>query len=477
MKNMIKLPVIVLGLMLLFAGTTQKAMAQNEDVSLQSFYDELSPYGQWIQDPQYGYVWRPDVDQEEFRPYYTNGRWAMTEYGNTWVSNYDWGWAPFHYGRWVYNRYNSWVWIPDTVWGPAWVSWRSGGGYYGWAPLGPTLSIGINIGRGGYRVPDMCWNFIPYNNIYYNNYPRYNYGRNRVYIQNTVIINNTYVRNNRTYYTGPRADDIRSRTNQNVTVYNVNRSSRPGASRIDNNSVNIYNPRPSRGSVNNNNAAPRNAVQGNINRGPVAGRDGNVNANNRPERGNRTDDVYQSNRSGNNDRGTANGNMSSRPARDGNVVNPGSPNRGTENRGNVNPQRETTRPDVFDRNRDNNTAQPQRVERAAPTKGQMPQRAERSRELPQTLPQQQRMDRPQQAPEQRVERQQQAPQQRVERQQQAPQQRVERPQQQAQPQRVERAQPQRTERTQSAPQQRSSGSSENRGSRGGESGGGRPGRG
>ncbi|RZL47745.1 MAG: hypothetical protein EOP00_11025, partial [Pedobacter sp.] len=199
MKNMIKLSAMLAAFMLLFVGTTQTAKAQQEDVSLQSFYDELSPYGTWIQDPQYGYVWRPDVDQEEFRPYYTNGRWAMTEYGNTWVSNYDWGWAPFHYGRWVYNRYNNWVWMPDTVWGPAWVSWRSGGGNYGWAPLGPSISIGINIGRGGYRVPDMCWNFIPYGNIYSYSYPRYNYGRNRVYIQNTVIINNTYVRNNRTY--------------------------------------------------------------------------------------------------------------------------------------------------------------------------------------------------------------------------------------------------------------------------------------
>ena len=449
MKNMIKLPVIVLGLMLLFAGTTEKAMAQNEDVSLQSFYDELAPYGQWIQDPQYGYVWRPDVDQEEFRPYYTNGRWGMTEYGNTWVSNYDWGWAPFHYGRWVYNRYNNWVWIPDTVWGPAWVSWRSGGGYYGWAPLGPSLSIGINIGRGGYRIPDMCWNFIPYSNIYYNNYPRYNYGRNRVYIQNTIIINNTYVRNNRTYYTGPRAEDIRRRTNQNVTVYNVNRSSRPGASRIDNNSVNIYNPRPSRGSVDNNSAAPRNAVQGSINRGPIAGRDGNLG--NRPERGSRTDDVYQNNSRGNMERGTVNGNMSTRPSRDGNTINPGLPNRGTESRGNVNPERETTRPDVFDRNRNGNT-QPQRVERTAPsTQGQQPQRMEREREALPSQPQ-------------RMERREQAPQQRVERQQQAPQQRMERPQ------------PQRVERTQSAPQQRGSGNSESRGSRGGE-GGGRPVRG
>lgn len=455
---MIKLPVILAGLMLLFVGTTQTAKAQQEDVSLQSFYDELSPYGTWIQDPQYGYVWRPDVDQEEFRPYYTNGRWAMTEYGNTWVSNYDWGWAPFHYGRWVYNRYNNWVWLPDTTWGPAWVSWRSGGGYYGWAPLGPSISIGINIGRGGYRVPDMCWNFIPYNNIYYNSYPRYNYGRNRVYIQNTVIINNTYVRNNRTYYTGPRAEEVRRHTNQNVTVYNVNRSSRPGASRIDNNTVNIYNPRPSRGSVSNSEAAPRGAVQGNINRGPVAGRDGNI-ATNRGDRGNNNGNMSQGDRNGVG-RGD-NGNVSNRPSRGD--INNGVQSSNDNNRGNVNPRGDRDgvvgqRPSVFDRRGDANN-QPQRVERGQGSESQ-PQRVERNRETPQ-----------QTQPQQRVERQREMPQQRMERPQQAPQQRVERPQpvQQAQPQQ------QRVERSQSAPQRSSSGS-ESRGERGG-GGGGRPGRG
>ncbi len=527
MKTKIKLPAILLGLLLLLTGITQNVMAQNDDVSLQSFYDELSPYGQWIKDPQYGYVWRPDVDQEEFRPYYTNGRWAMTEYGNTWVSNYDWGWAPFHYGRWVYNRYNDWVWIPDTVWGPAWVSWRSGGGYYGWAPLGPTISIGINIGHGGYRIPDMCWNFIPYNNIYYNSYPRYYGNRNRVYIQNTVIINNTYVRNNRTYYTGPRADDIRRATNQNVTVYNVNRSSRAGASRIENNTVNIYNPRPGRGSSNVN-AAPRDVIQGNINRGAV-GRDNNMtasrgergntyqggdrngtmntnpsregNGNSSPSRGmeNRGGDrngTMNTNpsREGNsnsspsrgmeNRGGDRNGTMNTNPSREGNSAN-SSPSRGMENRGgdrsgtmNTNPSREgngvssTPSRGMDNRNVDaNNRSQSQRVERGAE------QRVER-RDVPQQTMPQQRMERSQ-SQQERGERVQQAPQQQM------PQQRMEskpqpQPQQQQAPQqraeRVERsqpqqAQPQRVERTQSAPQQRSSGggSGESRGRGGNES--------
>ena len=246
MKKLIKLPAVLLGLMLLFSGLTQKAIAQEyDDISLQSFYDELSPYGTWIQDPQYGNVWRPDVDQSDFRPYYTDGRWVMTEYGNTWVSDYDWGWAPFHYGRWITNRFNQWVWIPDTVWGPAWVSWRSGGGYYGWAPLGPGFSININIGGGGgyYNTPNNWWNFVSQRDIYSNRYPRYS-SRNITIINRTTIINNTYGRGGRnTYYTGPRAEDIRRATNRDVRVYNVSRSETPGRTSITNNNINIYNPR------------------------------------------------------------------------------------------------------------------------------------------------------------------------------------------------------------------------------------------
>lgn len=280
MKSRLKLSALVLGLTGLFSGCTSERVAaqgynnqydqnyndqyyqndDNGDVSLQTFYDELSPYGTWIHDPQYGYVWRPDVDQRDFRPYYSNGRWVMTEYGNTWVSNYDWGWAPFHYGRWVYNRYRQWIWLPDTVWGPAWVSWRSGGGYYGWAPLGPSINVNISFGR-RYVMPDYCWNFVPQRQIYYSSFPRYYSNRNVTIIHQTTIINNTYVNRNRTYYTGPRADEIRRATNQNVRVYDISRSNRPGAARVSDNNVNIYQPRPSRATVRNEDARPRNVEQ------------------------------------------------------------------------------------------------------------------------------------------------------------------------------------------------------------------------
>ena len=125
---------IAMSLLLVFAPIKQTKAQFSASISFGVFYDELEPYGQWIDDPQYGYVWVPDVGPG-FRPYYTGGHWVMTRYGSMWVSDYDWGWAPFHYGRWVYSPYYGWSWIPDYDWGPAWVSWRSGGCYYGWAPL------------------------------------------------------------------------------------------------------------------------------------------------------------------------------------------------------------------------------------------------------------------------------------------------------------------------------------------------------
>lgn len=446
MKTLIKFPAMMLGLLLLFTGTTQIAKAQYDDVSLQTFYDELSPYGTWINDPEYGYVWRPDVDQADFRPYYSNGRWAMTEYGNTWVSNYDWGWAPFHYGRWIYNRYNNWVWIPDTTWGPAWVDWRSGGGYYGWAPMGPSISININIGR-RYVTPDFCWNFIPERHIYYNSYPRYYSGRNRVYIQNTVIINNTYVRNNRTYYSGPRAEDIRRATNQNVTVYNVSRTNRSGGTRIENNTVNVYAPRPTRGS-DNAKAAPRQVVQGSITRDRIERNNSGV------TRGSRGSD--NSSYNANNGRGER--------ANDRGFDNNASRERGVtaptrENRTDNNNDRSSDRGSIFGRSRersDVNTENNRNTENR-PTMPSGQQGIERGRERSGNFPSRSSSSegRMQQA---------------------TPQRSMERSERSSQPQRAERVErSQRAERSQSSGSNSRSSSGSERSSR--SESGGRPGRG
>jgi hypothetical protein len=73
---------------------------------------------------------------------------VLTEFGWTWVSDWSWGWAPFHYGRWVIVSGFGWCWVPGTMWGPAWVTWRSGGGWVGWAALPPRgVSVTVTYGQ------------------------------------------------------------------------------------------------------------------------------------------------------------------------------------------------------------------------------------------------------------------------------------------------------------------------------------------
>jgi hypothetical protein len=102
----------------------------------ETFYSGLSPYGTWAFVAPYGRVWVPAVGYG-WRPYYY-GRWVLTDYGWTFASDDPWGWAAYHYGRWNWATGYGWYWIPGRVWGPAWVSWRYGGGYAAWCPLGPS---------------------------------------------------------------------------------------------------------------------------------------------------------------------------------------------------------------------------------------------------------------------------------------------------------------------------------------------------
>src|SRR4051812_15685651 len=92
-----------------------EARAWGASVSV-SFDTALSPYGEWVSVSRVGRVWRPyrTVVGPEFVPYQTGGHWEESEYGWIFVSDYDWGWAPFHYGRWYMDPYYGWVWIPDT---------------------------------------------------------------------------------------------------------------------------------------------------------------------------------------------------------------------------------------------------------------------------------------------------------------------------------------------------------------------------
>src|SRR5580698_2698570 len=58
-------------------------------ISFQTFYDQLSPYGTWIQSPNYGYVWSPNAGPD-FVPYSSAGNWQYSaDYGWIWNSDYQ----------------------------------------------------------------------------------------------------------------------------------------------------------------------------------------------------------------------------------------------------------------------------------------------------------------------------------------------------------------------------------------------------
>jgi hypothetical protein len=95
-------------------------------------YEDLDRYGSWRTDNEYGPVWIPAVSST-WVPY-RDGSWTWLDpWGWTWVDNAPWGYAPFHYGRWVQVN-QRWAWSPGRrpeqwVWAPALVGWVGGAGW------------------------------------------------------------------------------------------------------------------------------------------------------------------------------------------------------------------------------------------------------------------------------------------------------------------------------------------------------------
>jgi hypothetical protein len=230
------------------------------EVSYQSFYDALSPYGQWINNPDYGYVWMPSV-APDFTPYGSNGHWVYTDEGWTWDSDYPWGWAAFHYGRWFFEDGYGWMWIPGNEWAPAWVTWRQSPDYYGWAPLGPQVSISASY-VGSYNPPPHYWHFVPQqyvarpqvNNYFVSEQQNVTIVRNTTIIRNTTInnttINNTTIINNNgndrgtrnNYAGGPDPAEVSRVSGAPLRPIPLRESNRPGEN-SGSGALSIYRPR------------------------------------------------------------------------------------------------------------------------------------------------------------------------------------------------------------------------------------------
>ncbi len=149
--------------------------------------EDLDRYGRWEQNTEYGPLWIPVTVAPGWAPY-RMGHWAWVRpWGWTWVDDAPWGFAPFHYGRWVYHR-NNWCWTPGRyearpVYAPALVAWVGG----------PHVSVSVTVGR----PPTVGWFPLGPREVYVPGYrvsPRYVRNVNGNHVTNitnvNVIINN-----------------------------------------------------------------------------------------------------------------------------------------------------------------------------------------------------------------------------------------------------------------------------------------------
>ena len=144
---------------------------------------ELDQYGQWNDTSEYGQVWRPNHVADDWAPY-RHGHWEwIAPWGWTWIDDAPWGFAPSHYGRWVYvDRY--WAWHPGRIvarpiYAPALVSFIGG----------PGFSVSVNVGQPCGWVPLAPWEvYYPY----YQSSHRYVERINVTHVRNGYVIDRDY---------------------------------------------------------------------------------------------------------------------------------------------------------------------------------------------------------------------------------------------------------------------------------------------
>ncbi|MBC7916974.1 MAG: hypothetical protein H7Y28_04100 [Rhodoferax sp.] len=149
------------------AGTVSGEYVSSEMTGM----EELDRNGRWEQAPEYGNVWIPTQVAPGWEPY-RDGRWVWTRnWGWSWVDDLPWGFAPFHYGRWVVWR-GRWCWTPGhyvarPVYAPALVTWRHT----------PGLTIGVTFRQ---PPPRGSWSPLPPREVYVPTYRHSDDYRNRM---------------------------------------------------------------------------------------------------------------------------------------------------------------------------------------------------------------------------------------------------------------------------------------------------------
>lgn len=202
------------------------------------FYSSLAPYGNWIEISGGVTVWRPENINSSWQPY-REGYWIWTNDGWYWESNEPFGYITYHYGRWYYDDYYGWIWVPDNQWAPAWVEWRYDDDYIGWAPLPPyagfSISFGINFTT-NYYSPFSHWHFVKYRHFCDPYAYRYYVPSRDVYrfYNRTKYRTNYGYSDGRVVNRGVNIDLVRRRSGQNIRERTVERVNDPGQLRNTN---------------------------------------------------------------------------------------------------------------------------------------------------------------------------------------------------------------------------------------------------
>src|SRR6195256_2978913 len=169
-------------------------------------YEDLDDYGDWRDDSNYGHVWYPNRVEAGWAPY-RQGHWDWIEpWGYTWVDDSPWGYAPFHYGRWV-TVGGRWGWVTGppavrAVYAPALVVFIGGGGggggigigfggNVGWFPLGPR-----EVYVPSYQVSRGYVERVSVSNTTVNNVQVTNVYNTTIVNKTTNVTNVTYVNRN-----------------------------------------------------------------------------------------------------------------------------------------------------------------------------------------------------------------------------------------------------------------------------------------
>jgi len=178
------------------------------------FEAPLSAYGRW--DMVDGVrCWFPAHMEASWRPY-SEGHWEWTDAGWYWVSDEPFGWATFHYGRWDYRDGVGWYWTPGVHWAPAWVAWRSGGGYSGWAPLPRAARFGVQFDVSLLPARQFC--FVQEGHFTEPVRPTTVVVNNTTIINKTTIIKETRTVNGAVVHAGPPVARIERATGHHIEV-------------------------------------------------------------------------------------------------------------------------------------------------------------------------------------------------------------------------------------------------------------------